>query len=340
MIGCLKLTPTGVIARSGFKYIRFSPQMTILQQRGVVIYKDIGYEYDDDTLYVSFDDSDISKETMSAIVVSNCTILNKKCLTGRCSTNTGNRSVVLTERFEICPIVERQYKGRVTDRYDIQIYANDNYIKFDVQWDKDSISKTITSSLSNIDEKLLWEKLEESHPKIFNFLDRSERSASHLFGYPLQTRELLNVDHFNRFKNRYGSDFKINYDEDLEKYKSIDVIDLCNITEIKIDTKDFLSKYSVYEILPNTIVHKGEGLTSELLDSLSDKKDKFYVMLVNDSINHSIKKHTFITLYINTKVLTPVSMEDDFDTRPELVFLKFNKVGLKRWLANNIISQL
>jgi hypothetical protein len=132
----------------------------------------------------------------------------------------------------------------------------------------------------------------------------------------------------------------MNYELDMSKFKSMDVIDLTNIQEIKTDNPSYLANYSIYEILPNTIVYRGTGFTSEVLDKLIDRRDKFYVMLVDDSIEHRIRKHTYATLYINTKILVPDTMEDLVDRRAEMLFLKFNRIGLKRWLASNIISNL
>ena len=340
MIGILKLTPTGIIARSGFKYIRFDPPISILSERGMVVYKDIGYEFQDNIIHVSFNDSDIKKETMSAIVLNDCKILNQTNRSGKCTARTGERSIILTEDFKLAPIVTRIFKGQTPDRNDIQVYSKDDYIKFQVKWDRDGLTRTITSSIKNIDEDGLWKLLKGRLIDLDTFLSQQPRSASNIQTRMVYDRTEMNKSHFYRFKNRYKAEFKINHDIDMDLFKSMDVIDLTNIQEIKIDNVTYLKNYAVYEISPDTIKCKGIGFTKQVLDKLLDRRDKFYVMLIDDSIEHRIRKHTYATLYINTKILVPETMEDKVDVRPEMVFLKFNKLGLKKWLTTNIISHL
>ena len=77
MIGSIKLTGN-YTARSGFKYIRFEPGLSFLPEANKVVYKNETYEYgsDLDFLYVEFHERDIKRETMSAIILHNCKILN------------------------------------------------------------------------------------------------------------------------------------------------------------------------------------------------------------------------------------------------------------------------
>jgi hypothetical protein len=340
MIGHLKLTPTGIIARTGFKYLRFDPTVSILPNRDLLIYKDKQYEYTSENIYVSFNDEDIKKETMSALVLSNCKMLNCSSVTGKCTRNVGERHVVLTEDFQLAPIVTRRYKGQTPDRNDMQVYSSDDFIRFNIKWDRNNTQKDIDTSLKSFDAQELWNRLKSEHVDLDKFLTKQSRVASNINSRDAYDRRILNSHHLSRFKNRYASEFNINYDVDLDNFKSMDVIDLTNIQEVKIDKPSNLSTYDIYEILPQTIIYRGTGFTKDVIEGLTDRRDKFYFMLVDDSIEHRIRKHTFSTLFINTKILVPETMIHDVDMRKELLFLKFNRSGLKKWLASVIISQL
>jgi hypothetical protein len=339
MIGTLKETPTGIIARSGFKYLRFNPGMSLLSEREIIVYKDEGYEYSDKTIYVSYKNEDILKESMIALVLKDCKILNCLSLTGKCNTNTGERTLVLTQDFELAPIISRNYRGQVSDRCDTQIYSDRDYIRYNVKWNKQGMSKTITTSLVDYNEDELWQTLYSLYPDSEQFLSKQKRSASNT-NYEFYDRKTLNKFHLDRFRAKYGTDFRMNYDEDLSKFKSMDVIDLANIQEIKIDNDDNFDNYSIYEILPNCVKYKGTGFNNSVIDKLDDRKIKYYCMLVDNAIEHRIRKSTYATLTINTKVRVPETMHDTYDMRPSLLFLKFNRAGLKKWLSNNIISKL
>ena len=157
----------------------------------------------------------------------------------------------------------------------------------------------------------------------------------HLLGFDVFGQLESNTIHLRRFANKYGQAFQSKFGIDLDQFKSLDVIDLNILNEIRISDKNHLKQYKIFDIGRNDISVAGTGLSVALCDHLED--GKFYYLLIDNSHYHRIRADSHTTLVVDTEVC------ENLKTAPEkndLLFLKFNKVGLRRYTRDILIDKL
>jgi hypothetical protein len=71
MYGVLTIRNNNIRAKCGYKYLKFNPQMTVLDARKTINYKGRGYSYEDQNkVVIQVDPSDIEYESMTSITLS------------------------------------------------------------------------------------------------------------------------------------------------------------------------------------------------------------------------------------------------------------------------------
>ena len=337
MIGLLKLTGRGVVARCGYKYLRFEPGLTILPNRQVIVYKDKNYHYDSDKVYITFEEEDFIKETMSVIVLKNCKILNRLIQSGYCSKRQGFRNIILEGDGQPAPIVYVNRKGNLSERCCTFAYSDDNYKKFSITWNhqKSESNKTFESSDSLDNPQQSWDILQESTPDLFSFLQPQPRTSS-ILPQVMISQTFQNELHFKRFFEKYGVHLRVKWGINLSNLRTMDVIDLQNIDEIHVSNSQRLDLYPVFEVKPRELVFKGHGINFEVCKDISNNSKLFYYMLIEDCYDHRIAYNCGVTtLFLNNSVSFP------FQPSPtQLVFFKLNKASVKKYLTNIIIQNL
>ena len=331
MIGVLKISPKGIVAKCGFKYLRFEPDsMEFLLENERIQYKERVLEFNGNKIFVNFTEDDIHKESMSAVIVENANILNKTSNTGEVFEDRGRRTVVLDTDFNLCPVVYRTTSGATPKRNDIQKYSEFNFIKFQSEWENGKEVLSIETSLDSPNEETLWAQFQKIHPEIFGMVSMTEIGASNL-DVELVNQIAENRAHLSRFRTKYGPIFKMNFNIDLESFDMMDVIDLVNIDEINIDEESHLKTYPTFEISTSTAVLKGRGLTEELHEEL--EPNKYYYMLVDNCFYHRINAGEKTSLVINTT-------DPKTGKKPDFLFLKFNAAGLRKCMSDLTIKKL
>jgi len=121
----------------------------------------------------------------------------------------------------------------------------------------------------------------------------------------------------------------------LNSFKSLDVIDLNILNEIRIGDVGYLKQYPIIDIGRNNVIVVGKGLSISLMNSLED--GKYYYLLIGNSHYHRIHADSHTVLVIDTEIY------EELDTAPmqnDLLFLKFNKIGLQKYTKNMLIDKL
>jgi len=344
MIGILKLTNRGIVARCGYKYLRFEPGIQILPARRVLMYKGEQYDYDEDCqkLHVEFFDTDIVKETMSALVIQDCTILNRQQKSGECKTNSGFRSLVFQKGGRLAPIIRRISNGTRSGRCDIFTYSDRDYVKFHVDWISDRITQRQESSYEGFkcDDGIPYLTQFDSHTDDMktlwqDFLKVNSRGQSLLNEFPVMSQKDQNKYHFERFKRRYEPWFKNHFPSvDISKHDTMDVLDLLNIDELKLSNPEAMATYMAFQVYPFKFLTVSKGLDIESCEGIKNDPTKFYYLLIPNVSSHRIKYSGGVT------VVDIANRNGIRYTSKELIFLKFNYPAVKKYMTNMIISEL
>ena len=336
MVGIVKVTGKGVVCKNGFKYVRFSPQMTLLRERGVIQYRSCNYEFSGSSFRIEFDSNDIVRESMSSLTIKNCRILNSETTTGVTYSNgAGQRRLVLNSKYVPYPVVSRRGSGPSRKRTDTVAYNDKDCMIFKVTWDtgRNVLKRELTGShVVENEEDTYWNELEKYHTELFEFLKPSLDSPH--FGDVVNDQLESNVIHLRRFSKKYNDCF-MSHGIDLNSFKSLDVIDLNILNEIRIGDVGYLKQYPIIDIGRNNVIVVGKGLSISLMNSLED--GKYYYLLIGNSHYHRIHADSHTVLVIDTEIY------EELDTAPmqnDLLFLKFNKIGLQKYTKNMLIDKL
>lgn len=328
--GLLKITNDYIICRSGFKYIKFDPQIQYFPDKGIY-YKEKLYQLIEGRLFLRFQDEDIVKETMSSITLKDCQFLSESVKTFE---PTRQKTIVTDTNFHLFPIVARISGRSYGENYDLIHYSPEDYIKIqsDVGEDGKSKSYQIEKSDKNLSDSYILDRISEY---LLNFLGLTrQRFLIHAdcMDENLSNEKIINSEDANkatleRFKNKYNDEFLLKQNISLGKFSTMDVIDLKAIDQINL-TFDHMD-YPILEISKSSISHKGSKLDSKALTRLEDKK--YYYLFVYDCHQHCI---------IKNKNKTMLNINNSDNHPKEGLFIKFNYESAKKYVQDIIISQL
>lgn len=350
MIGLIRLSKsnkksvnfTGFVAKCGFKYLRFNPQITIFPERQVLIYKDKQYFYESNKIYVSFNEDDIERQTMSAIILKNCELYTKTISSGSVYTKTGSRTIVTDSNINLYPIIYRKIYGQAPERFDTFAYSDADFLIFQNEWNSDNSTHRIITSENNsdVDDNELWNQLYFKYPFLVEYFKPFiSRQPSNLHNLNVENYQIANVQHFKHFSLQYSNAFKQKLNMQLNNFSTMDVVDLTNLSEIKIDNPQKLSTYPMIEILKNDLNFLGEGLNLTYCKRLENNHQKFYYLIITDSYYHKIENKNRAILKIQTNP-NKTRFSNNREILPELIFLKFNRNCLENYLDNIIIENI
>jgi len=333
MLGIIKIQPNGIVAKSGFKYIRLDPKMTYFSERNAFAYLDQVYGFVGDKLYIYYNERDIFRETMTALFLSNCQPLNLTQISGECKMNTGFKCLVFDEGLnKLAPVISRRISGPQEYRNDIFVYNNLNYLKITRKWDRTGSSTTIESS-SKIeqDKKELFDKvtakIEKEYPVLHHFLFEDYEVANLLVS--VVNQEFTNRQHLQRFCKKYSTLFINECKVDPYDFKYLDVIDLENISTIRISEPTDLKNYKILDFLTNSVKVIGKGLNKL---GIEIPNEKFVYLFIDNCVYHRIHVVDRRTiLFIKTQALETIKNLKD----RSFLLIKFNKYCL-----DNIVSKI
>jgi hypothetical protein len=327
MLGIIKIQHHGIVAKSGFKYIRLDPKMTFFSERNAIAYIDQVYDFIGDKLYIYYSEKDIYRETMTAIFLNNCQPLNMTQISGECKINTGFKCLVFNENLsKLAPVISRRISGPQEFRLDVFAYSKKNYLKIIKAWNRSGSTITIESSATKeLDKKIILDKLEKENPVLYHFVMLDYETANLLI--PVVNQEFTNRQHLQRFCRKYSTLFVNLYGIDPYDFKNLDVIDLENISIVRISDPEDLNNYRVLDFLTNSVKIVGKGFSK--LDSIIPD-EKFVYLFVDNCVYHRIHVMDRKTvLFIKTQKIETIK---DLKERSFLL-IKFNKYCLKHILS-------
>lgn len=306
--GLLKITNKYIICRSGFKYVKFNPEIQFFQDKGIQ-YKGQIFQPNDGRLFFRFEDEDIIAEAMTTITVKNCLFLSETIKT----VDDQYRQIVTDKNLNPYPIIER--KVNPTNQHEIQAYNPNDFILF-----KSKIDEEIEASDPN------YKYQTNILPTRFlNFLN---------FEVPNLDCKIINSSDANynslcRFSRKYKNEFLLKQNINLDSFKSMDVIDLSALDQINLSNTSL--DYPILEISKTTIAYKGCGLTTKNIEKF--KNDKYYYLLIYDSFQHCIRKES-------KENKTVLNINNTDQNPKELLFIKFNYESALKYIQEIIIDKL
>lgn len=258
MIGIAKIKRNEIIAKCGFKYLRFGPTDINIISDELISYKNINYNISGRVFYFKFFENDIYKEKMMSLVINNCIILN-------CMATCNDSAVTNLNQTDIYPVIE--FKKINTSYY---VFNQYDFIRKDFE---ENIIDSSVPSLIGQKAKILY-----SYEK--NKID------------PLKE----NSNHFIRFCGKYSDPLKL-FDIDLEKYESYDVIDLENVQDVIFNMPKNLSTYKVLNFHNESISSPNIIFEKEELEKLDDSIF-YYLLIDDSISHALLFKDNQITLHV------------------------------------------
>lgn len=331
MIGLIRFQDKGIVAKSGFKYLRLEPGMTYLSERNQIGYNDRFYSFDGNKLYLDFSESDIIRETLTAIILKNCIPLNLQACSGECKANTGQRTLVFKTDMTLAPIVFRRVDGPVEHRTDYFAYNDCDFIKVTNKVTRNDKSLSIESS-NNANKDEVIAKLSEN-TDLYNFLMNYDGREPSNVKAPVVNQFQANIEHLQRFSRKYSTLLLMACNVDPYTYRSLDIIDIETLDVIRTsDPEDILQHYPVVEFKTNRVNLLGNGLSESYFDGR--QPDVYVYMIVTNTIYHRIFSGYKTVLVLNTRETPEIPVERDF------VLLKFNKYSLQNFKSKSDIEIL
>jgi len=315
----------GPVAKAGFKYIKFEPQIQLIGNR--LIYKDRSYTIDDDKIYVKFSHNDITSESMTSVTISNCEFMTS-------FVDYDVHTIVFDSKLFMYPKITEKIEN--CQDFVIKFSPYDFIILNINPFGKGSVITKKSDNIKESNEEVI-EMIKEAYSNEFE--------TSFRLRLPLMTSSDQNRKFFQRFKTKYGSIMTEKYKFNIENYDILDVIELSSIEIIKYmtdrkfghlpDMDRELKKYPVFEIKPFDIKLVANGIDSVNFKS-TDDNTKFYYLLIDDCCYHSL------LIDGNSKCLLVQRFQINLNrSKPkEMVFVKFNKNTAKKYKTSGLIHQL
>jgi hypothetical protein len=314
MHGIISIKKNGPIARCGFKYVGFDPQLTMYPNGKSFEYHGIRRHFASDKLVFELTEDQIIKDTMTRIMINDCKFLNS-----RTHISLDARMVCVSySEFELYPMT-----GLMAASNGI-VFCDSDYIMFHPE-------RKIESSSRNYLDEDMWSRLEKEHPAALSFV----RGLSNNNPHPVMSQDETNSKHLSRFEKQYGEYF-LNEGLDLTKFGSMDVIDIKNIDQIEITRPELMKTYPVFEIFPNSAKIRGHGINGNCFSEIRSAHNKFLFMAI-DCDYHSISIKPNIRLHI--RLHTHLLKSDGTNSR-RLVFIKFDKKSLHKYNHNFVIRNM
>jgi len=325
MLGLIRIQKQGIVAKSGFKYIRLDPKMTWFSERNAIAYHDELYPFVGDKLYIHYNENNIFRETMTAVFLNDCQPLNLTQTSGECRLNTGFKCLVFDQQLvKLAPITTRRISGPQEYRTDTFCYNKNNFLKILRRWDRNGEGVQIESSEPNkkmLDQECILKTLSHDFPLLYQFLIVDKQNSNLMIA--VVNQEYTNRQHLLRFCKKYSTLFMNICKVDPYNFKSLDVIDLENVSTIRISQPAQLNNYNVLDFLTNSVRIAGKGFTKECFNNIPE--EKFVYLFVDDCVYHRIHIVDRKTiLFIKTQ---PEDLKDA--TQRSLLLIKFNKFSLQ-----------
>lgn len=310
MHGIISIKRNGPVARCGFKYVGFDPQLTMYPNGKSFEYHGVRHHNSGNKLVFELTEDQIIKDTMTRIMINDCKFLN----TRKHVSLDVRRVCVSYSEFELYPIINLAPPSN-----NEIVFCDSDYVMF-------HNDNTVESSSRNYLNEDMWSRLENEYPVAFSFV----RGISNNNPHPLMTQDETNSKHLSRFEKQYGECF-LNEGLDLTKFEIMDVIDIKNIDQIETDIPELMKQYPVFEIFSHSAKLRGHGISGNCFTGIRNSYNKFLFMVVDCGF-HNITMEPNIRLHIH-------QLEPGPDSR-RLVFIKFDKSSLHKYNQNFIIRNL
>jgi hypothetical protein len=325
MIGLIRVQRDGIVAKTGFKYIRLDPKMAYFSERNMVVYNDNVYNFHDDKLYIHYEERDIFRETMTAVFLRHCIPLDNIIKSCQIQENcTIKRLVFDSSLTKLAPIVFRNLNGPVESRTDLFAYNKTDYFIIEVSLVENNTIREIkwsTSRRDAIDVNYIVQKLKDSSV-LYNYIFLTDQQN---LSVPIVNQEFTNRQHLERFSRKYSTILRDLCNQDPYDFRSLDVVDLENISVFRITEPAQLNIYKVLDFSSNSVSMVGTGLIKDCLKTIPS--DKFVYLFIDDCIYHRIHVLNGITtLFVNTKDRAKIGNLKD----RSLLLIKFNKLCLDK----------